>query len=124
MAKVTMQYWRKVTIGVLAAAIGVLLARQNGWSLPRWPEGETHANGRDRVEVISKPYTLDRIYLSMTGPSGNHPVDGLLPHEKSQLVWLTGLWQRPSGLGTSGKAGPLSLHLVTSPSRSGTSGDD
>lgn len=85
------RYWRKVTIGVLATAIVVLLSRQNGWSLPRRIDGEVHANGRNRVEVISQPYTLDRIYLSMTGPNGNHPVDCLLPRQKPELVWLTGL---------------------------------
>ncbi|HTS18917.1 MAG TPA: hypothetical protein VMP11_15195 [Verrucomicrobiae bacterium] len=86
-----MRYWRKVTILVLAATVLLLLARQNGWSFTRPRRGETYANGRDRVEVISQPYTLDRLYMSMTGPCGNHPVDCLLPHEKSQLVWLTGL---------------------------------
>jgi hypothetical protein len=86
-----MRYWAKLTIGVLVATIAILLARENGWSLPARPEGEIHPNGRNQVEVISKPYTLDRIYMSMTGPSGNHPVDCLLPNEKPQLVWLTGL---------------------------------
>ena len=80
-----------MTMGVLAAAIAVLVARDNGWSLTRRVAGETSANGSNRVEIISQPYTLDKIYLSMTGPSGNHPVTCLLPHEKPQLVWLTGL---------------------------------
>ena len=78
-------------MGVLVATNVVLLARENGWSWPARAEGETIANGRDRVEVVSKPYTLDKIYMSMTGPSGNHPVSCLLPGEKPQLVWLTGL---------------------------------
>ncbi len=86
-----MRYWTKIAIGLLVAAIGVLVARQNGWSLPTRPEGETRANGTNRVEIVSKPYTLDKIYMSMTGPGGNHPFDCLLPHEKAQLVWLTGL---------------------------------
>ena len=85
------RHWTKVTIGLLVAAIGVLAARHDGWSLPKRIEGETRANGSNQVEVVSKPYTLDKIYLSMTGPSGNHPVTSLLPHEKPQLVWLTGL---------------------------------
>ncbi len=85
------RYWTKIAIGLLVAAIGVLAARQNGWSLPARVEGETRANGSNWVEVVSKPYTLDKIYLSMTGPSGNHPVTCLLPHAKPQLVWLTGL---------------------------------
>jgi hypothetical protein len=80
-----------VTIAVLVATNAFLLARENGWTLPHRAEGEIRANGKDRVELVSKPYTLDRIYMSMTGPSGNHPVDCLLPHEKPQLVWLTGL---------------------------------
>jgi hypothetical protein len=78
-------------MAVLVAAIAVLLARGNEWSLTRRPKGETSANGSNRVEIISQPYTLDKIYLSMTGPSGNHPVTCLLPHEQPQLVWLTGL---------------------------------
>ena len=78
-------------MGALVAAIVVLLARDNGWSLPRRVEGETSANGSNRVVIVSQPYTLDKIYLSMTGPSGNHPLTCLLPHEKPQLVWLTGL---------------------------------
>jgi hypothetical protein len=86
-----MRYWTKITIGLLVAAIGVLVARENGWSLPTRPEGETRANGSNWVEVVSKSYTLDKIYMSMTGPSGNHPVTCLLPHAKPQLVWLTGL---------------------------------
>ena len=80
-----------MAIGLLAAAIGVLVARENGWSLPTRTEGETRSNGSNWVEVVSKPYTLDKIYLSMTGPSGNHPVTCLLPNAKPQLVWLTGL---------------------------------
>ncbi len=86
-----MRHWRKITIGLLVMAIGVLAARQNSWSLPARPEGETRSNGSNWVEVVSKPYTLDKIYLSMTGPSGNHPVTCLLPNAKPQLVWLTGL---------------------------------
>src|SRR5579862_1226929 len=86
-----MRNWTKMTIGVLAATIVVLLARENGWSFPQRPEGEIRADGRNRIEIVSKPYTLDKIYMSMTGPSGNHPVTCLLPHEKPQLVWLTGL---------------------------------
>ncbi len=86
-----MRYWTKITIILLVAALGVLVARQNSWSLPARPEGETRSNGSNWVEVVSKPYTLDKIYLSMTGPSGNHPVTCLLPNAKPQLVWLTGL---------------------------------
>jgi hypothetical protein len=86
-----MRYWKKLTVCVLSATIVVLLARQNGWSLPERVGGEVKANGRNRVEIISKPYALDKIYMSMTGPSGNHPVNCLLPNEKPQLVWLTGL---------------------------------
>ena len=76
---------------VLVATIAVLLARGNEWSLTGRSKGETSANGSNRVEIVSQPYTLDRIYLSMTGPSGNHPVTCLLPREQPQLVWLTGL---------------------------------
>jgi len=86
-----MRGWAKVRIGILVAAIAVLLAYENGWSLPSRPEGAVNRNGRNQIELISKPYTLDKIYLSMTGPGGNHPFDCLLPNEKPQLVWLTGL---------------------------------
>jgi len=65
-----MRYWTKVTIGLLVTAIGVLAARENGWSLPTRAEGETRSNGSNWVEVVSKPYTLDKIYLSMTGRAG------------------------------------------------------
>ena|SRR5579871_5919176 len=86
-----MRYWRKLAIVGLLAANIVLLARQKGWTFPWHSEGEVKANGKNRVEIISKPYTLDRLYMSMTGPSGNLPVNCLLPHEKPELVWLTGL---------------------------------
>lgn len=85
------RYWKKVVIAVLMATIGVLVARQESFSLIKGPTGETRANGSNQVEVVSEPYTLDKIYLSMTGPSGNHPLSSLLPHAKPQLVWLTGL---------------------------------
>ena len=78
-------------MAALLVTIGVLYAHQQGWSLVRKPTGETRANGSNQVEVISQPYTLDKIYMSMTGPSGNHPVTCLLPKAKPQLVWLTGL---------------------------------
>src|SRR5579862_6353391 len=71
--------------------VGVLYTQQQGFTFVRKPVGETYANGSNQVEVISTPYTLDKIYLSMTGPSGNHPVKCLLPNAKPQLVWLTGL---------------------------------
>lgn len=86
-----MRHWPKAVIAVLSATIVVLLARENGWSLPGRTGGETSGNGSNRVEIVSKPYTLDKIYMSMTGPCGNHPITCLLPHEKAQLVWLTGL---------------------------------
>jgi len=86
-----MRHWRKVAIVVLVAANAFLLARENGWTFPRRAEGEIKANGKDRVEIVSRPYTIDKLYMSMTGPSGNLPVNCLLPREKPQLVWLTGL---------------------------------
>ena len=55
-------------MAVLAATIVFLVARENGWSLPTRFEGETRSNGSNWVEVVSKPYTLDKIYMSMTGP--------------------------------------------------------
>src|ERR1041385_2686253 len=86
-----MRRWARAVIGILSGTMVVLLARENGWSWPERPAGETSANGSNRVEIVSKPYTLDKIYPSMTGPGGNHPVGSLLPRAKPQLVWITGL---------------------------------
>ena len=43
----------------LVAMIAVLLARGNEWPLTRRSKGETTANGSNRVEIVSQPFTLD-----------------------------------------------------------------
>ncbi len=42
-----------------------------------------------RVEILSEPYTIDRIYKSMAGPEGQQKVE-LAPQDPPQLLWLTG----------------------------------
>lgn len=40
------------------------------------------------LEVLSEPYTIDRIYRSMQGPSAT--VDVQIPSREPELVWITG----------------------------------
>ena len=42
-------------------------------------------------EIVSSSYQLDRLYLSMTGPSSNRSGVQILPGQPRQLLWLTGL---------------------------------
>ncbi len=43
------------------------------------------------IEFETETFTLDRLYMSMTGPSTRHPNLKLLPNEPQQVVWLTGI---------------------------------
>lgn len=42
-----------------------------------------------RVDILSDPYTIDRIYKSMAGPEGQQMVH-LWPENPPELLWITG----------------------------------
>ncbi len=46
---------------------------------------------KEEVELLSKAFRLDKLYMSMTGPSANLSGIKLLKDEPRQLVWLTGI---------------------------------
>jgi hypothetical protein len=51
-----------------------------------------HGDGSESVEVVSQPYRLDKVYKSMTGPSGNQPHIRLAEGAADgDVLWLTGL---------------------------------
>src|SRR6516162_3869373 len=51
-----------------------------------------HGDGTNSVTVLSQPYRLDKVYKSMTGPSGNQPHLRLLDGGAGdEVLWLTGL---------------------------------
>jgi peptide chain release factor 1 len=59
---------------------------------------DTHASGERSVDLLSAPYKLDRIYLSMRGPRSNQPRIELAPAEAAEkTLWLTGMDIAPNG---------------------------
>src|SRR5262245_2594019 len=53
---------------------------------------ETHADGQVSLDLLSEPYKLDKVYLSMRGPRSNHARIQLAPAEPAdKTIWLTGV---------------------------------
>jgi hypothetical protein len=87
-------------LAVLPAALGGAV----GWTA----ESPPAASPTRRVEVLSEPYTIDRIYKSMAGPEGQQMVR-LWPEDPPELLWITGY--RVVVVGADGKS-PVSQEFM------------
>ena len=89
--------WRR--LGVFAAVLAVAVV---GFRLTRshaTPEDtgrvlarQTHADGTRSVTLLSQPYRLDKVYMSMIGPRGNQPGIRLAEDAPDdETIYLTGI---------------------------------
>ncbi len=75
---------RFASAGLLAVGSLLILACGATGDDPPPPAAPTR-----RVEILSQPHTIDRIYKSMAGPMSQQGVE-LAPKDPPQLLWLTG----------------------------------
>ncbi|MCE9548380.1 MAG: hypothetical protein K8T25_23140, partial [Planctomycetia bacterium] len=93
MKRVRYVLYALVAVGLVAVATGIILEGDGARVLAR----DTHAGGERSVDLLSAPYKLDRIYLSMRGPRSNQPRIELAPAEATEktapekTLWLTGV---------------------------------
>ncbi len=91
-----MTNWRRLRLCamlVLIAVGGLQIARvlarpDTGRVLAR----ETHADGSHSVTLLSQPYRLDQVYMSMLGPRGNQPGVRLAEDAPDdETIYITGI---------------------------------
>ena len=83
--------WTIVTIFAVAFIVVGTSRPQAGRIVERKALGE----GRFAVELLSAPYQLDRVYMSMQGPRSNLPGIRLAQDaDDAETIWLTGVESR------------------------------
>jgi hypothetical protein len=77
---------------IVASVLGIaLLFYWNHYFNDRVLGHATSPRGHERLSLVSRTHTLDRIYESMQGPFSTHSEIRLIDSTQRQLLWLTGL---------------------------------
>jgi hypothetical protein len=86
----TRKLFRRALLIVLTIAIAVMLYFGLG-SGDRVIARDVGADGVGHVALLSRSYTIDRLYQSMQGPSGQHDALRLVEEGGPQLLWISGI---------------------------------
>jgi hypothetical protein len=76
-------------IGVLITAVAIFASRYSYRTDRLAVVRFESASGREAIELLSEPYTIDRVFHSMEGPSSHQHGVTLLATEKPELLWIT-----------------------------------
>ncbi len=85
-----MRIFRRVLLVALCAGIGGLFYWNHYFS-DRIDSRTRDASGVQRVALVSRTQTLDRIYESMQGPFSNHAEIRLVDARPRELLWIRGI---------------------------------
>ena len=91
MTRANVKPWRKVSLVIITMAV-VAGACWQMYPTSRVLGRTHHADGSFSIDLVSAPYRLDRVYLSMTGPRSNQPRIRLSESDPlDETLWLTGV---------------------------------